>query len=77
MSQPVRYAGSECVRNGAVRVVEWVSRACDCQEMEREQRRLAARIPRAAYCSLDNYVTVRSKTHTSQREARRTCWFAR
>src|ERR1017187_5558324 len=67
-----------CDGVGLVRVVnsagKWISRACDCQEMEREQRRLAAaHIPeRYRHCSLDNYVTVRSKTHTSQREARRT-----
>jgi DNA replication protein DnaC len=67
-----------CDGVGLVRVVnsagQWVSRACNCQEMEREQRRLAAaHIPeRYRHCSLDNYVTVRSKTHTSQREARRT-----
>ena len=38
----------------------WVSRPCECQEREREQRRLlAARIPeRYRHCSLDAYETV-------------------
>jgi len=46
-----------------VRVVnaqgQWVSRACECQEMERQERRLAAaHIPeRYRHCSLDTYVT--------------------
>jgi DNA replication protein DnaC len=66
-----------CDGVGLVRVVnaagKWVSRPCECQEMEREERRLAAaHIPeRYRHCSLDNYVTVRSKTHPSQRDARR------
>jgi DNA replication protein DnaC len=48
---------------GLVRVVnaqgKWVSRACECQDMEREERRLAAaHIPeRYRHCSLDNYDT--------------------
>jgi DNA replication protein DnaC len=52
-----------CDGVGLVRVVnpagKWISRACDCQEMEREQRRLAAaHIPeRYRHCSLDSYVT--------------------
>ena len=52
-----------CDGVGLVRVVnaqgQWVSRACECQEMEREQRRLAAaRIPeRYRHCSLDTYET--------------------
>lgn len=37
----------------------WVSRPCDCQDMEREQRRLAAaQIPeRYRHCSLDTFET--------------------
>ncbi len=52
-----------CDGVGLVRVVDaqgrWVSRACECQEMERQERRLAAaRIPeRYRHCSLDTYVT--------------------
>ena len=52
-----------CDGVGLVRVVnpqgQWVSRACECQEMEREERRLtAARIPqRYRHCSLDTYET--------------------
>jgi DNA replication protein DnaC len=52
-----------CDGVGLVRVVnasgQWVSRACECQEMEREKRRLAAaHIPeRYRHCSLDTYVT--------------------
>ena len=44
------------VMNGAG---QWVSRACECQEMEREERRLtAAHIPeRYRHCSLDTYWT--------------------
>ncbi|MGA2809268.1 MAG: hypothetical protein ABSE87_14150 [Terracidiphilus sp.] len=48
-----------CDGVGLVRVVnaqgQWVSRACECQEMEREERRLAAtHIPdRYRDCSLD------------------------
>jgi DNA replication protein DnaC len=50
-----------CDGVGLVRVVnaqgQWVSRACECQEMEREERRLAAtHIPdRYRDCSLDAY----------------------
>ncbi len=46
---------------GLVRVMDgtgrWVSRACECQEMEREQRRIAAaHIPeRYKHCSLDSF----------------------
>jgi DNA replication protein DnaC len=52
-----------CDGVGLVRVVnaqgQWVSRACECQEMEREERRLAAaHIPeRYRHCSLDTYET--------------------
>ena len=52
-----------CDDVGLVRVVnaagQWVSRACECQEREREERRLAAaRIPeRYRHCSLDSYET--------------------
>jgi DNA replication protein DnaC len=52
-----------CEGIGLVRVVNaagnWVSRPCECQEMERYQRRLdAARIPeRYRHCSLDTYET--------------------
>jgi DNA replication protein DnaC len=50
-----------CDGVGLVRVVnatgQWVSRACECQEMEREQRRLAAaHIPeRYRGCTLDTF----------------------
>ena len=53
-----------CDGVGLVRVVnasgQWVSRACQCQEMLREERRLAAaHIPeRYRHCSLDSYETV-------------------
>ncbi len=52
-----------CDGVGLVRVVDaegrWVSRACECQEMEREERRLlAARIPeRYRQYTLDGYET--------------------
>lgn len=52
-----------CDGIGLVRVMneagQWVSRACECQQMEREQRRLAsAHIPeRYRYYSLDGYET--------------------
>jgi DNA replication protein DnaC len=52
---------SICDGVGLVRVVDetgrWVSRACECQEVEREQRRLAAaRIPqRYRDCTLDAF----------------------
>ena len=52
-----------CDGVGLVRVVNaaglWVSRACECQQMEREERRLAAaHIPeRYRHCSLDTYET--------------------
>ncbi len=52
-----------CGGVGLVRVVAanglWVSRACECQEIEREERRLAAaHIPeRYRHCSLDAYST--------------------
>jgi DNA replication protein DnaC len=52
-----------CDGVGLVRVVDdagnWVSRPCECQEMEREQRRMAAaRIPeRYRHCSLDTFET--------------------
>ena len=52
-----------CDGVGLVRVVnaqgQWVSRACECQEMQRYQRRLAAaHIPeRYRHCSLDTYST--------------------
>ena len=53
-----------CDGVGLVRVVDgagkWVSRPCECQEMERELRRMAAaHIPeRYRHCSLDSYETV-------------------
>jgi DNA replication protein DnaC len=52
-----------CDGVGLVRVVnaqgQWVSRACECQEMQRYQRRLAAaHIPeRYRHCSLETYET--------------------
>ena len=53
-----------CDGVGLVQVVDdaghWVSRPCECQEMVREERRLAAaHIPeRYRHCSLDGYETV-------------------
>jgi DNA replication protein DnaC len=67
-----------CDGVGLVRVVndqgKWVSRACECQEMEREERRLAAaHIPeRYRHCSLDSYVMHFSGVHRSQSDALRT-----
>ena len=64
-----------CDGVGLVRVVnaqgQWVSRACECQEMQREERRLAAaHIPeRYRHCSLDSYVTHFSGVDSSQRSA--------
>jgi DNA replication protein DnaC len=52
-----------CDGVGLVRVVnpqgQWVSRACECQQMQRDMRRLAAaHIPeRYRHCSLDSYTT--------------------
>jgi DNA replication protein DnaC len=52
-----------CDGVGLVRVVndagQWVSRACECQQTQREERRLsAAHIPeRYRHCSLDTYET--------------------
>ncbi len=52
-----------CGGVGLVRVMSmdgrWVSRACECQEMDRDERRLsAARIPeRYRHCSLDTFET--------------------
>jgi DNA replication protein DnaC len=52
-----------CNGVGLVRVMStaglWVSRACECQEMEREELRLAAaKIPeRYRHCSLDSFET--------------------
>ncbi len=78
---------TECPICGGVGLVpvnsasgQWVSRACECQKDEREELRLAAaHIPeRYRGCSLDNFVTIRSKTDPSQRDARRiACSFAK
>lgn len=52
-----------CGGVGLVRVMSesgvWVSRACECQQLEREERRLAsARIPeRYRHCTLDSFET--------------------
>ena len=52
-----------CGGIGLVRVMSesglWVSRACECQQVEREERRIAsARIPeRYRHCTLDSYET--------------------
>ena len=60
-----------CDGVGLVRVVnaagQWVSRACDCQEMVREERRLAsARIPeRYRHYTLDGYETAFRGADTS------------
>jgi DNA replication protein DnaC len=67
-----------CEDVGLVRVLNdeglWVSRACECQQIEREERRLAAaHIPeRYRHCSLDSYVTHFDGVHPSQRNALRT-----
>jgi DNA replication protein DnaC len=64
-----------CDGVGLVRVVndagQWISRACECQEMVREERRLAAaHIPeRYRQCSLDIYDTDFRSSHPSQRAA--------
>jgi len=60
-----------CDGVGLVRVVstdgKWVSRPCQCQELERYQRRLeAAHIPeRYRHCSLDTYETSFKGAHSS------------
>jgi DNA replication protein DnaC len=64
-----------CGGVGLVRVMNteglWVSRACECQQMEREQRRLkAAGIPeRYRELTLDTYYTDFPGIHSSQRNA--------
>jgi DNA replication protein DnaC len=64
-----------CDGVGLVRVVSasglWVSRPCECQEMLREERRLAAaHIPeRYRHCSLDSYVAHFTGVHDSQKRA--------
>ena len=64
-----------CDGVGLVRVVSasglWVSRACECQEMLKEERRLAAaHIPeRYRHCSLSSYVAHFSGVHDSQQKA--------
>lgn len=64
-----------CGGTGLVQVVSatghWVSRACECQEADREQRRLsAARIPqRYRECTLDAYDTAFPSAHASQGRA--------
>jgi DNA replication protein DnaC len=64
-----------CDDVGLVRVLNaeglWVSRACECQQMEREERRIAAaHIPeRYRHCSLDSYVTHFPGVDPSQRRA--------
>jgi len=61
-----------CDGVGLVRVTneqgKWVSRACECQQMQREERRLAAaHIPeRYRHCSLDAYYTDFRSAHPSQ-----------
>jgi DNA replication protein DnaC len=67
-----------CDGIGLVRVVDaggqWVSRACECQEMQREERRLAAaHIPeRYRHCSLDTYETAFNGANSSFAHALRT-----
>jgi DNA replication protein DnaC len=69
-----------CDGVGLVRVVntagQWVSRACECQEMVREERRLAAaHIPeRYRHCSLDTYDTDFNGANPSLAKAK---WTAR
>ncbi|HET6208088.1 MAG TPA: ATP-binding protein [Terracidiphilus sp.] len=69
---------SECAICGGVGLVRvmsptglWVSRACECQEMQREERRLAAaRIPAGYWeCTLDTYETAFSGADQSQARA--------
>ncbi len=69
---------SECTICGGVGLVRvmsgtgvWVSRACECQELEREQRRLAAaHIPeRYRYYTLDGYETAFRGAHPSLGQA--------
>jgi DNA replication protein DnaC len=67
---------SICDGVGLVRVVnadgQWVTRPCQCQDMIREQRRLAAaRIPeRYRHCYLDSYVTDLKNANQSLRDAK-------
>jgi DNA replication protein DnaC len=62
---------SICDGVGLVRVVDaagnWVSRPCECQEMEREGRRLAAAQipPRYRDCTLDTFDPTYPGAHTS------------
>ena len=66
---------SICSGIGLVRVVNaegrWVSRPCECQQMEREQRRLkSAGIPeRYRQLTLDTYETDFAGVHSTQRSA--------
>jgi DNA replication protein DnaC len=61
-----------CEGVGLVRVVDttgkWVSRPCECQELQRERHRLAAaRIPKGYWeCALDTYDTSFPGAHPSQ-----------
>ncbi|HEV2134993.1 MAG TPA: ATP-binding protein [Terracidiphilus sp.] len=61
-----------CDGVGLVRVIDasgkWISRPCDCQAMEREERRLiAARIPRGYWdCTLESYETAFTGADPSQ-----------
>jgi DNA replication protein DnaC len=67
---------SICDGVGLVRLINaegrWVTRPCQCQEMIREEQRLAAaHIPeRYRHCYLDGYVTDFENAHASQREAK-------
>ena len=64
---------SICDGVGLVRVVDltgkWVSRPCECQELQREERRLsAARIPqRYRECTLDSYEIYNTADHSLSR----------
>jgi DNA replication protein DnaC len=64
-----------CNGVGLIRVMNlsglWISRACECQEIEHEERRLAAaRIPqRYQACSLDTFDPSYKGAHHSIREA--------
>ena len=65
-------ACSICNGVGLVRVVNetgrWVSRSCECQQLRRENLRLAAaRIPKGYWeCSLDTYDTAFNGVDPSQ-----------
>src|SRR6202034_2669908 len=75
---------SVCPMCGGVGLIEevsptglWVSRACECQQMEREQNRLAAaRIPqRYRECTLDDYEIYHEADRSLSRALQTACKF--